>query len=170
MELYDGIDLTRLFDNESKYGKRYRFADINDSLIRRAEEKIGYKLPASYRELLTFQNGGRINRELDESWLTSIYGICPESDSNYSLDGMYDNWRNEWEYPDIGIPFGETQSAGHDMYYMDYRSVDKNGEPRIVRIDNDDPDNINIYYVADNLVDFIKLILRNTEIEETLLS
>jgi hypothetical protein len=83
---------------------------------------------------------------------------------------MYDNWKYEWEYPDIGIPFGETQSAGHDMYYMDYRSVNENGEPRIVRIDNDNPDNINIYYVADNLVDFVNLILRNVEIQETLIS
>ena len=32
---------------------------------------------------------------------------------------MFDNWINEWEYPNIGIPFGETQTAGHDMYFMD---------------------------------------------------
>lgn len=53
------------------------------------------------------------------------------------------------------------------MYYMDFRSVDENGEPRIVRIDNE-MDN-EVYFVADNLVEFIKLIIANQEIEEKLI-
>ena len=77
---------------------------------------------------------------------------------------MFDNWKNEWEYPDIGIPFGETQSAGHDMYYMDYRVTDDTGEPRIVRVDNEFENEV--HYVAENLVEFIRLILQNEEIEE----
>lgn len=80
---------------------------------------------------------------------------------------MFENWKDEWQYPDIGIPFGETQSAGHDMYYMDYRSVDEMGEPRIVRIDNEG-DNA-VYFVANNLVEFIKMIYDNQTIKETLI-
>lgn len=169
MGLFDGIDLTKLFDNESRYGKNYIFADITDSLIKRAEEKMGYKLPQSYRELLMFQNGGMISDELDDSWLTAIYGIGAEPDSPNSLEDMFDNWKDEWEYPDIGIPFGETQSGGHDMYYMDYRVVNADGEPRIVRIDVEDMDDIKIYHVADNLVDFIKQIIECSEIKESLI-
>ena len=45
-----------------------------------------------------------------------IYGITENEDDFDGLEEMYDNWINEWEYPKIGIPFGETQSAGHDMY------------------------------------------------------
>lgn len=165
MSFYEGIDLNRLFDNESEYGQNYLFDDLTDELISRAEETMGYKLPDSYKELLRFRNGGSINSELDESWLAAIYGISTDPDNFYGLESMYDNWKNEWEYPDIGIPFGETESAGHDMYYMDFRVTDENGEPRIVRIDNE-MDN-EVYMVADNLPEFIKMILRNEPIDET---
>lgn len=166
MGLFDGIDLTKLFDNESEYGKKYIFGTLTDEMIQRAEETMGYKIPASYRELLAFQNGGLISDQLDESWLTTIYGIGPVAESFNGLEEMFDNWKNGWEYPDLGIPFGETQSAGHDMYYMDF-SVVHDGEPRIVRIDNEDDNTI--YYVADNLVEFIRLILENSVIEEKLI-
>ena len=164
MSLFDNIDLSKLFDHESEYGKRYVFGELTDEMIARAEQTLGYKMPASYIELLRFQNGGMISIELDESWLTTIYGIGPTADASNSLEEMFDNWKEEWQYPDIGIPFGETQSAGHDMYYMDFRSVDENGEPRIVRIDNE-MDN-EVYFVANNLVEFIKLIIADQEIEE----
>ena len=105
------------------------------------------------------RNGGIINDELDESWLSAIYGISTDPKNFYGLESMYDNWRYEWEYPDIGIPFGETASAGHDMFYMDFRVTDGNGEPRIVRIDNEM--NNEVFVVADNLPEFIRLILSN---------
>ena len=168
MSYFDGIDLDRLFDNESEYGQNYLFDDLTDDLVSRAEETMGYKLPESYKELLRFRNGGSINPELDESWLAAIYGISTDPDNFYGLESMYDNWKNEWEYPDIGIPFGETESAGHDMYYMDFRVTDENGEPRIVRIDNE-MDN-EVYAVADNLPEFIKMVLKNEPIEETFIS
>jgi hypothetical protein len=93
-----------------------------------------------------------------------IYGIAEDPANGYGLEWTFENWKDEWEYPDIGIPFGETQSAGHDMYYMDFRSVAKNGEPRIVRIDNE-MDNT-VFYVAENLAEFLGMILRNEPIEE----
>lgn len=127
---------------------------------------MGYKLPKSYIELLKVQNGGLIDEKFEDSWLTVIYGIGTTSDSYYGLESMFKNWK-EWEYPDIGIPFGETATAGHDMYYMDFRSIDANGEPRIVRVDNE-MDN-DIYFVADNFVEFIKLIWNNEEISEQLI-
>ena len=164
MGLFDGVDLTGLFDNESDYGKKCRFPNLTEDLIRRAEETMGYQLPASYRELLSFQNGGCLSDDLEDSWLVVIYGIAPDPEDFNGLEAMYDNWKNEWEYPDIGIPFGETPSAGHDMYYMDFRSVDETGEPRIVRVDNEFDNTV--YFVADNFVEFIKLIINNEEIEE----
>ena len=47
---------------------------------------------------------------------------------------------------------------------IEIQKVDENGEPRIIRIDNE-LDNEE-HYVADNLMDFIRLILRNEEIKE----
>ena len=162
MSCFDGIDLDRLFDSE--FGQNYQFDELTDELVSRAEETMGYRLPESYKELLRYRNGGSINSELDESWLAAIYGISTDPDNFNGLESMYDNWKNEWEYPDIGIPFGETASAGHDMYYMDFRVTDDNGEPRIVRIDNE-MDN-EVYMVADNLPEFIKMILKNEPIDE----
>ena len=165
MGLFDEIDLEKLFDNESEYGKKLTFSPVTEELILRAEKTMGYRIPASYRELLEYRNGGSISDELDNSWLAAIYGISPDPGTWNGLEAMFDNWKNEWEYPDIGIPFGETQSAGHDMYYMDFRVTDENGEPRIVRIDNEFGNEV--HYVADNLMDFVRLILKNEEIEET---
>lgn len=167
MSLFGSINLIELLNNDSDYGKEYRFDILTDDMIRRAENNLGYKLPKSYIELLNVQNGGLIDDKYDESWLTVIYGIGPTKDSMNGLEEMFENWKDEWEYPDIGIPFGETQSAGHDMYYMDYRSVDENGEPRIVRIDNEG-DNA-VYFVADNLVEFLMMVYENQEIQERLI-
>ena len=164
MGYFDGMDLSRLFDDESEYGKNFVFGELTDEQISRAEETIGYRFPESYKELLRFRNGGCISDDLDERWIDAIYGVAPDPDNYYGLESMYDNWRNEWEYPDIGIPFGETQSAGHDMYYMDFSVTDENGEPRIVRIDNE-CDN-RVYIVADNLPEFIRLTLDNVPPEE----
>ena len=164
MGLFNEIDLEKLFDQESEYGEEMTFDPVMDELIERAEKTMGYRIPASYRELLKYRNGGAISEELDESWLSVIYGISPDPNKWGGLEAMFDNWKNEWEYPDIGIPFGETQSAGHDMYYMDYRATDDTGEPRIVRVDNEFDNEV--HYVAANLVEFIRLILQNVEIEE----
>ena len=85
-------------------------------------------------------------------------GITPQD----GLIEMFDNWINEWEYPNIGIPFGQTESAGHDMYFMDFGSVDENGEPRIVLVDNEF-DNC-VTEVAKNLEEFLTKIYNREEI------
>ena len=139
MGLFNEIDLEKLFDQESEYGEEMTFDPVTDELIERAEKTMGYRIPASYRELLKYRNGGAISEELDESWLSVIYGISPDP--------------NKW-----------GGSAGHDMYYMDYRATDDTGEPRIVRVDNEFDNEV--HYVAENLVEFIRLILQNEEIEE----
>lgn len=95
MSLFSDIDLTKLFDHDSEYGKRYVFGELTDEMIARAEQTLGYKMPASYIELLKVQNGGMISDEFDESWLTTIYGIGPTADTYNSLEEMFDNWKEE---------------------------------------------------------------------------
>ena len=151
-------ELTKLFDNESSWGKEHIMASLTDEMIKRAETTIGYKLPQSYIELLRFQNGGVI--EDRECWLTVIYGIGATADAFNGLEEMFNNWINEWEYPNIGIPFGETQSAGHDMYFMDYRNPGSDGEPAIVHVENEgDPEDIRITKVAEDLTSFLEMVL-----------
>ena len=159
--LFAGTDLSQLFDNRGERRSKYEFPEIRDEWIERTEKAIGYGISPAYRELLDYQNGGEIRDDSDERWLTAIYGIGPKPDSPNSLENMFDNWKNDWEYPDIGIPFGETNGSGHNMYYMDYRVVDSNGEPRIVNIDNEGE--VQITFAANNLVEFIKIVLANKE-------
>lgn len=164
MSCFEGIDLNRFFDSHSANRSSNLSNHVSDELISRAEAAMGYKLPESYKELLRFRNGGSVNGDLAECWLTEIYGIATDPDNFNGLEAMFDNWKNEWQYPDIGIPFGETASAGHDMYYMDWRVTDGNGEPRIVRIDNEMGNAV--FAVADNLPEFIKMILSEEPIDE----
>ena len=56
MSLFDGVELSQLFDNESEYGERSRFGELTEAVIQRAEAKMGYKLSPAYRELLNYRN------------------------------------------------------------------------------------------------------------------
>lgn len=164
--MFENIDLNKLFDTESDYAKGYIYGTPTEEMIARAEKSIGYTFPKSYIELLKFQNGGVMSNNLsDECWITAIYGIGETESAFNGIEEMFINWIEEWEYPNIGIPFGETQSAGHDMYFMDMREVDANGEPAIVRIENEgDPEDANIIKIADNLEEFLKMIINGDEI------
>lgn len=57
---------------------------------------------------------------------------------------------------DLDLLFDNESKYGKEYYQ---------GEPRIVRIDNE-MDN-KIFFVADDLVSFLKLVVSNEEIEET---
>ena len=46
--MLEELDLTKLFDTESNWGKEYIMAPLTDEMIKRAESTIGYKLPQSY--------------------------------------------------------------------------------------------------------------------------
>lgn len=154
MKLFEGIDIEPLFDNESDWGRKHNFPAPSEELIKRAEEAIGYKLPESYLKFIALQNGGYI--DYLNCWCDGIIGISDDPNEHNGLEFTFRLRRNEWEDTPIGVPIGHTQSAGHDMYYLDYRKVDKNGEPRIVRLNNDGY--IDIYSVAANFTEFIRKI------------
>ena len=156
--MYEYIDVNKLFDNKSTYGKKFKFGPVTDEMIKKVEEKLGYKLPNSYIELLKIQNGGLINGDLYEDYaeVECIYGISEDENSFYGLLSMYDNWIEEWEYPRIGIPIAETESAGHEIYFMDYRNVGEDGEPKIILIDQENDYSEN--FVAENFEEFVRKI------------
>ncbi|MEE1398718.1 SMI1/KNR4 family protein [Ruminococcus sp.] len=156
MHFWDKINVKELLIED----ETHTFPPFTEEELKQTEQSIGWKFPRSYLELLKIQNGGMINfDEFDESWLSVIYGI---SSKKGSIADMYDNWISGWEYPNIGIPFGETQSAGHDMYFMDFRMVDENGEPRIVLVDNEMGNSVTV--VANNLEEFLAKVYHHEEV------
>lgn len=155
MAFFEEIEIQKLFCAE----EADTFPPFTEKDLAETEKAIGWKLPASYLALLNIKNGGRIDEAFEERWLSVIYGI---SSNGKGLADWYDNWINEWQYPNIGIPFGETQSAGHDLYFMDYRAVDENGEPRIVLIDNEMNNAVTV--VAKNLEEFLTKIYHHEEV------
>ena len=114
-------------------------------LVAEIESLLGYKIPPAYIELCKTQNGGSPNNthfrtttpifwSADYCELVGIFAIGKTSDS--SLGGIDGSkfWVDEWGYPDIGIYFADTPTAGHDMFCLDYRRCGSNGEPHVVHI------------------------------------
>jgi hypothetical protein len=108
----------------------------------------GTKLPASYVELMRFQNGGvprwtnhatkeRTSWAHDHIAITGIYSIG--GDKACSLLGSFGSrfWIKEWGYPPIGVYFADCPSAGHDMVGLDYRACGPKGEPQVVHVDQE---------------------------------
>ncbi|WP_316809579.1 SMI1/KNR4 family protein [Pedobacter agri] len=148
---------------ELKFFKDFDFIDfwksqyseneiITEELIASLELELGYKLPASYIELMKLHNGGSLKKniplikfksEQGTDWglgtieISDIMGI--DRKNTYSIGGERGSrfWITEWEYPEIGIYFGCTPRGGHDMILMDYSVSGKQGEPQIVQIEPD---------------------------------
>lgn len=59
-----------------------------------------------------------------------------------------------WNYPDIGVYFGDCPSAGNNMICLDYRKNGKNGEPEVVHVDQEF--DYKITFLASDFEEFIK--------------
>ena len=157
--MFESIDFEKLFDKQAE--DLYNQGDLVVGRITEAEKVLGYHFPKSYIEFLQVQNGGTLSKAYSGSRLKAVYGIGA-ADNSYGIEKKCDLWKNDWQYPDIGIPFGETESGGHDLYYMDFSVVDENGEPRIVLIDNEG--NNEVYFVANNFAEFIGKVFRKEDL------
>ena len=163
--MYEGIEFDRLFDNQSESGKRYNLGAFYESRINEAEAFLGFKLPPSFIGFLNIQNGGLLSEEYSGCYLTAILGVGETKDTSGSIQSVFDVWKNDLQCPVIGIPFGETQSGGHDMYYLDYSVTDENGEPRVVLVDNECGNSVR--FVANNFREFIEKVYRHENIGGT---
>ena len=142
--IYGDFDVSNFWDNTAYALEEYVGQPITQEMIDTTEAALGYKLPASYVELLKTQNGGTpsvTNHKTGErtSWakdhvaITGIYGVDGQKSS--SLCGRFSStfWLTEWGYPPIGIYFADCPSAGHDMLCLDYRVCGRDGEPQVVQ-------------------------------------
>ncbi|MFD7714570.1 SMI1/KNR4 family protein [Streptomyces sp. NPDC059814] len=166
MRHFEGFDAAGFWD-DSVYALEEYVEEVPPSreLIASLEEELGgYRLPGSYIALRSTHNGGTPARSCfpvpaSVSWaddrieITGIRGvgrIRPQS-----LGGEFGSrfWIEMWEYPDIGVYFADTPSAGHDMLALDYRACGRRGEPAVVHVDQEDAFSITL--VAENFEAFI---------------
>ncbi len=153
------------FWKHSEYAeKKYVGALVTELTLVRVEKALGFKLPAAYLELMSFQNGGiptNANHRTTERtcWapdhiaINGLYSIG--GDKPCSLLGEFGSqfWIDDWGYPPIGVYFADCPSAGHDMVCFDYRACGPRGEPQVVHIDQEF--DYKITFVAPNFDSFI---------------
>lgn len=147
---------------DSKYSKENCISEpFDDELLKSIEEELGYKLPASYVELMRKHNGGSLKRrrlDIGDTYtiLDVIFGIGREKED--SLCGEYGTkfWLEEWGYPDIGVAIADTESAGHEMIFLDYTECGPEGEPKVVYVDQEADYEKTV--VAENFEEFINML------------
>lgn len=173
---FKDFDFSDFWEDDEYVLADYVEESPTDELIQSIEEEIGgYKLPASYIQLMKMHNGGTpINTCFptneatgwadDHVAITGIMGIgrtrtyslCGELGSNFM--------KEEWGYPDIGVCIADTPSAGHEMIMLDYRECGKTGEPQVVYVDQES--DYEIIFLAENFEAFIRGLVHESEFEE----
>jgi len=164
------------FWNDSKYSlEKYVGRTPTDEDIAEVETELGYRLPASYKALITKHNGGLLAKNcfenpLQRDWTPQIFGIESingiDRERPYSLCGAMGGkfWIEKWGYPNIGIAICDCPSGGHDMIFLDYSDCGPDGEPCVVHIDQES--DYEITYLADNFEDFVRGLFPMSEDEE----
>lgn len=148
---FTNFDLARFWKDSDYDRKMIIEAPPGAALVASIEAELGYKLPASYVALMRSQNGGSpVNTchptATPTGWAedhvaishfkaigrAKAWSLCGELGSQFKID--------EWDYPAIGVYFGDCPSAGHDMVALDYRQCGprcERGEPQVVHVDQD---------------------------------
>ncbi|WP_440115846.1 SMI1/KNR4 family protein [Paenibacillus sp. QZ-Y1] len=151
---------------QSDYAQENHVSEpFDEEQIVSIEQELGYKLPASYIQLMNTQNGGIptltvFPTEEATSWaenhiaISSIMGIG--RDKIYSLGGELGSrfMIEDWGYPDLGIVICDCPSAGHDVVMLDYRFCGSEGEPSVVHVDQEN--DYEITYLAPNFEAFVR--------------
>lgn len=163
--LFGDFDATGFWEDCEYAAENYVETAPTEETIAEIESQLGCKLPASYIELCMTQNGGSPNNTCHRttsptSWshdhcaIVGIFAIGKTAE--YSLGGLLGSnfWMEEWGYPNIGIYFADTPTAGHDMLCLDYRGCGPDGEPTVVHVDQEGGYKITL--VADSFEAFIR--------------
>ncbi len=159
------FDVEQFWKPSQSAEREYVGSPPTDDVVAAVERDLGYKLPASYVELMRFQNGGiprntchrtreRTSWAQDHIAITGIYSIGSEKPCSLCGELGSAFWVEEWGYPAIGIYFADCPSAGHDMVCLDYRACGPAGEPQIVHIDQEQ--DYKIVFVAESFEAFIR--------------
>lgn len=152
-----------LWQNFFVEDNHYTGPPLTEEMIEAAEAQLHYRLPQLYVQLLHVKNGGSPKRKC---FPTGLPGWADDHVEISGIRGIGGPWGidserrgnrfmiSEWGYPDIGILFAQTPSAGHDGIMLDYSECGQEGQPRVIHVDveGDDPQ---IRVLASNLETFL---------------
>lgn len=161
--------MTTAFFEDSTY---YTGPELTDDMVSIAEERLGYRLPTSYVELLRVRNGGKPRRRcfrtpFKTSWaphhiqIEAIRGVGGtwgiDSPGGLSSAAMI----AQWGYPTIGIVICDMPSAGHDAVMLDYSGIEI--EPSVVYVDEDRRPKL----LAKSFSEFVRDLIACDEVERS---
>jgi SMI1-KNR4 cell-wall len=148
---------------------------VTDEMIAQAEKKLNFKLPRSYIELIKTKNGGIpvnscFSTTVPTSWaknhiaIEKIRGLGGEegidSEDVRSID-------EDWGYPiHLGFVICDWPSAGHDAVMLDYSQCGRNGEPRVIHVDVENPDHPKVTILSKDFITFINGLVNCQEFED----
>ena len=156
------IDYSSYFD----VGQEGECRPLKPSMVRVAEETLGYRLPKAFINLLRVCNGGALKRcaflmrtpedgEPRVEYFHSVLGIGKKEGINSRFGSRY--LIKEWDYPDVGIVIS---SDGHTSFMLDYSDCGSNGEPKVIFVDVElgDDDDPYVDVVAPDFESFLKML------------
>jgi hypothetical protein len=153
----------------AKEAKEYDCGPLDDEMVKKTEEQLGFKLPESYVYLMKKHNGGLLQKtylamkNTDGFWdLEGIYGI---GENNYSINHQNKD-KSDFEANLISIC---SSNSGHSYIYLDYSKCGPQGEPRVIALDEEssmEDLNENPYVLAKNFEDFISRLCDYDDEEE----
>lgn len=143
-DIFEDFDFDTFWQDSDDARQKYMGGPVTREVVAIVERELGYKLPQSYIDFMGYQNGGLAKRSLfvisAPPGYVEVNGMFSIGGSNsHSLLGDVGSkhWMNEWGYPQIGIYFADTPSAGHQMFCLDYSECGPQGEPRVVHVDQE---------------------------------
>jgi hypothetical protein len=114
---------------------------LTRDMVQAAEDALGFKLPASYLQLLVGRNGGYPRKfcfptSAPTSWaadhvqISTLFGVGYKFGIEASPSVIA-----KWGYPHVGIVIADTPSGCHDAVMLDYSQCGPKGEPRVVLVE-----------------------------------
>lgn len=172
---FSGFDLSSFWDDSDYARKEYVEPPPTPAAIAAVEAALGYRLPASYIALMQSQNGGIPARRCSPTDAATSWADDHVAISAFKGIGFAQQWSlcgglgsrfkiEAWEYPDIGVYFGDCPSAGHDMIALDYRACGPTGEPAVVHVDQEG--DYRITPLAPDFETFVRSLVHESEYED----
>lgn len=140
------MDFTEFWHDIRESERRYMSAPADQKIIHTVQEKLGFRLPDAYVELMKMHNGGLLNRcwypvkenaktYSDYIQVTGILGIGDEVP--YSLCGRFGSeflLEGHESLKTAGIALMNSISPSRAMLMLDYRKCGPDGEPEVLYV------------------------------------